>query len=69
MKRFQARGGAGRFVRNTPENTLGLHFNIHECKADGSWCGALNPSQVGEPRPSACSQCGEPIVAEGEAVS
>lgn len=62
MKRRQARGGGGRFVRNTPENSLGLHFNIHERKADGSWCGALNPSKVGEAKPAACSHCGETLL-------
>lgn len=61
MKRLQARRANGRFIRNTAENTLGLHFNVHERKADGSWCGALNPSRVGEPRPECCSQCAEPI--------
>jgi hypothetical protein len=62
VKRFQARRGNGRFIRNTPENTLGLHFSVHEHKPDGSWCGALNPSRVGEERPTTCSQCGGSLV-------
>lgn len=61
MKRFQARRGGGRFTRNTPENTLGLHSNVHERKSDGSWCGGLNPSKVGEVRPTVCRHCGEPL--------
>lgn len=61
MKRLQARRGNGRFTGNTMENTLGLHTTIHERKADGEWCGALNPSRVGEPRPETCSHCGEPL--------
>ncbi len=64
MKRRQARSGGGRFVRNTPENTLGLHFGIHEKKQDGSWCGAFNPSPVGQPRPERCHACGEPLQAQ-----
>lgn len=58
MKRFQARRGNGRFTRNTPENTFGLHMGIHERRPDGQWCGAFNPSRVGEPRPQTCHVCG-----------
>lgn len=64
MKRYQARRGGGRFTRNTPENSLGLHIAIHERRADGTWCGALNPSRVGEPRPTHCHACGELLEAE-----
>lgn len=63
MKRFQARRGNGRFTPNTPENSLGMHFNVHERKADGSWCGAFNPSTVGQPRPTHCHTCGEALQA------
>lgn len=59
--RRQARRGNGRFTRNTPENSLGLHFTIHEHRRDGTWCGALNPSPLGEPRPVTCSRCGESL--------
>lgn len=65
MKRYQARRRGGEFTRNTPENILGLHIAIHGRQADGSWCGALNPSPVGEPRPSVCHVCGEPLTPEG----
>lgn len=51
-RRFQARRGNGRFVRNTPENTLGLHIGV--CPA----CRLLQPSRVGEPRPTKCHSCG-----------
>lgn len=57
--RMQARRGNGRWTRNTMENTLGLHCAIHGRKANGEWCGALNPSRVGEPRPTMCHSCGE----------
>lgn len=63
MRRLQARRGNGRFTRNTMENTFGLHAGIHERKADGSWCGAFNPSRVGEPRPETCHACGESLIA------
>lgn len=66
-RRFQARRGNGRFTRNTLENTLGLTSNVHEWKADGSWCGAINPSSVGEPRPVTCSHCGELLERAAEA--
>jgi hypothetical protein len=66
VKRFQARRGNGRFRRNRPED-LGLHFTVHDRKADGTWCGALNPSPVGEPRPTTCAHCGEPLEAAGDA--
>jgi len=62
MRRIQARRGNGRFTRNTPENTLGLHMGIHERKPDGSWCGAFNPSPVGAPRPTHCHACGCSLV-------
>lgn len=61
MKRFQARLGNGTFTPNTPENTLGLHMDIHERKRNGEWCGAFNPSRVGEPRPALCYVCGESL--------
>jgi hypothetical protein len=64
MKRFQARRSSGRFTRNTTENTFGLSMNIHGRKADGSWCGALNPSKLGEERPTVCNRCGEKITPE-----
>lgn len=64
MRRCQARRGNGRFTPNTAENTLGMHFGVHERKQDGSWCGAFNPSTVGEPRPTHCHACGESLVAE-----
>jgi hypothetical protein len=61
MKRLQARRGNGRFIRNTPENAFGLHMNIHEGqKPNGEWCGAFNPSKLGEARPEIC-QCGSPL--------
>ena len=66
MKRFQARRGNGRFVRNTPENTLGMHIDVHERKADGSWCGAMIPTTVGEQRPEKCHACGEALVQASE---
>jgi hypothetical protein len=55
-KRFQARRGGGRFTRNTPENTLGLHIAI--CAA----CRTFNPYPVGEPMPATCHHCGEALV-------
>lgn len=64
MGRLQARRGNGRFTPNTMENTLGLHTTIHERKVNGEWCGALNPSRVGEPRPETCSHCGESLTRE-----
>jgi hypothetical protein len=63
-RRFQARRGNGRFVRNTPENTMGMHMNIHGRKADGSWCGSFNPSTVGQPRPERCHSCGETLLTQ-----
>jgi hypothetical protein len=64
VKRRQARTFGGRFTRNTPENTFGLHMNIHDGNApDGSWCGRFNPTQLGEPRPERC-QCGALLQAE-----
>ena len=62
--RRQARRGNGRFTRNTLENTVGLHANIHERKADGTWCGAFNPTRVGEQVPEHCHACGERLRAE-----
>jgi hypothetical protein len=56
MRRFQARRGNGRFTRNTMENTLGLHCAV--CPA----CRRLNPSPVGEPRPTHCHACGAALV-------
>ncbi|HYE88477.1 MAG TPA: hypothetical protein VEA16_19080 [Vicinamibacterales bacterium] len=67
-RRVQARRGNGRFTRNTPENTLGMHFNVHERKQNGEWCGAFNPSRVGETRPTHCHACGDPLEPEPEAV-
>jgi hypothetical protein len=64
MSRLQARRGNGRFTRNTMENTFGLHVDIHEHKADGSWCGSFNPWPVGEPRPETCHACGESLPPE-----
>lgn len=61
MKRWQARRCNGRFTRNTFENTFGLHAGVHERKANGEWCGAFNPSPVGEPRPTYCHACGESL--------
>ncbi len=66
MKRIQARRAGGKFTRNTPENSLGLHMNIHGRKANGEWCGAFNPSTVGSERPTICHACNEPIAAAGE---
>lgn len=51
MKRYQARRGNGRFTRNTPENTFGLHVAV--CPA----CRRFNPSAVDEPRPTRCHAC------------
>lgn len=65
MKRFQSRRGNGRFTANTPENTLGLHMGIHERKSNGEWCGAFNPSPVGQPRPAQCHACGETLIGSG----
>lgn len=62
MKRFQARRGNGRFTPNTPENTFGLHFNVHERKPDGESCGAFNPSRVGDERPTTCHACGGSLI-------
>ncbi len=69
MKRFQARVGNGRFARNTPENTLGMHFNVHGRKVNGEWCGAFNPSTLGQPLPEKCHACGEPLHGDDEAAS
>ena len=67
MKRLQARRGNGRFTRNTSENTLGLHMNIHGFRKDGeTWCGAFNPSRVGEPFPERCQTCGELLSEAGD---
>lgn len=60
MKRWQARRGNGRFTGNTMENTLGLHCAI--CPQPD--CGALNPSRVGEPRPTVCHRCGRSLIDE-----
>lgn len=54
-KRKQARNKGGRFVRNTPENTLGLHIVI--CKK----CGGLNPYPVYEEAPERCGHCDETL--------
>lgn len=51
MKRFQARRRGGRFTRNTPENTLGLHIIV--CTS----CRTLNAWPTGEARPTACHAC------------
>jgi hypothetical protein len=59
--RRQARRGNGRFTRNTPENTFGMHIDIHGYKRDGTWCGAFTTSPVGEPRPTHCQACGDPL--------
>jgi hypothetical protein len=61
MRRRQARRGNGRFTRNTPENTFGQHIAVHERKGNGEWCGALNPSPVGQERPTHCYVCGEAL--------
>jgi hypothetical protein len=53
-RRIQARR-SGRFTRNTPENTLGLHLNICER------CGGFNPTPLGEAPPSTCRHCDQPI--------
>jgi hypothetical protein len=57
-KRFQARVGNGRFTRNTPENTMGLHIDV--CPA----CRLLQPYGVGEPKPETCHTCGAPLTPE-----
>jgi hypothetical protein len=66
MKRIQARRASGRFTRNTMENTFGLHVVVHEHKADGTWCGGLNPWPVGGDRPVVCRHCDEPLPPEEE---
>lgn len=58
MKRFQARRASGRFTRNTPENTFGLH--IDQCGA----CGRLISYPVGDAPPDACHGCGAVIIRE-----
>lgn len=58
MKRFQARRGNGRFIRNTMENTFGLHCAV--CPYDD--CRRLNPTPVGEPQPTHCHACQRPYV-------
>ena len=63
MGRLQARRGNGRFTRNTMENTFGLHVHVHERKANGDWCGGLNPWRVDELFPTHCATCGEPLSA------
>lgn len=61
MKRRQARKHNGRFTRNTLENTLGVHANIHNGNTpEGIFCGRFNLSNIGEPRPEHCV-CGEPL--------
>lgn len=52
MRRFQARRSSGRFTRNTPENTLGLHIGV--CPGRDEWCGRLLPVAVGEKTPDFC---------------
>lgn len=39
------------------ENTFGLHCAV--CPHDD--CRRLNPSKVGEPRPTICHACGQPL--------
>ncbi len=56
-KRFQARK-RGKFTRNTPENTLGLHIKV--CPK----CRALNSYQVSEPAPSNCHACNYKFLTE-----
>lgn len=58
MSRLQARRGNGRFTPNTMENTFGLHCAV--CQE----CRSLNPSRVGEPRPTHCHKCGAPLICE-----
>jgi hypothetical protein len=58
MKRFQARRGNGRFTRNTPENTLGLHIDV--CPT----CRVLVPYELGAEPPDTCHSCGAVIVRE-----
>ena len=60
MKRLQARGWRGRFTRNTPENTLGLHIVI--CPH----CRAFNCSDVGKPRPLQCHTCRRDMSVSGD---
>lgn len=55
MKRFQSRGGGGRFRRNTMENTFGLH--VPACPH----CRRFNPYSVGEKKPENCHACGKPL--------
>lgn len=59
MKRLQARGRRGRFVRNTLENTVGLKVAV--C----SQCRSLNPYPVGEhPPTTSCHNCGAAFSSE-----
>ena len=55
MKPRQARRRNGRFVRNTPENTLGIHIDI--CPR----CRRLNTWDRGSPAPTNCHACGAPL--------
>lgn len=55
MKRYQARKSSGRFTRNTPENTFGLHVDVCPGR-DGKWCGRLLPVNVGEKRREFCDE-------------
>ena len=53
MKRYQSRRGNGRFIKNTMENTFGLHVEI--CPH----CRICNPYKVNEPKPEKCHDCGK----------
>jgi len=52
-------------MRQLSLQEMGL-VNCHDTKADGSWCGAFNPTKkwdaLGRPiLATMCSHCGEPI--------
>lgn len=65
--RFQARRSNGRWERNTLSNTFGLRDGMHGRKADGSWCGGLNPSGLHEAAPTTCGHCGEALTPDATA--
>jgi hypothetical protein len=58
MKRHQARKGNGRFIKNTIENTFGLHCIF--CPN----CGIGNPYGLAEERPSKCHSCEKDLISE-----
>jgi len=55
-RRIQARRGNGRFTRNTPENTFGLHLSM--C----GYCGQIHPWSLGCKEPESCKSCGRSLL-------